>query len=209
MGLSGAGRRVNYMKLFTGASYSSFTSASKEMNLIKQLRERTSAPIKEVKAALVDSNWDIEVAQKELRKRGIVIASKKSSRTASEGLLALAQNHYKTALIELNCETDFVARNDIFQHLALSLANQALLLDNTNNNNNSSFHFGPQSLEEMKFNLQHPKINGETTVQNAITEVAAIMGENVRLRRGYVIPAPSHGLVSTYLHTTPQPGNFQ
>jgi translation elongation factor EF-Ts len=91
MGLSGAGRRVNYMKLYIGASYSSFTSASKEMNLIKQLRERTSAPIKEGKTALVDSNWDIEATQKELRKRGIVLASKKSSRTASEGLFALAQ----------------------------------------------------------------------------------------------------------------------
>ncbi|WJX59020.1 hypothetical protein P8452_44408 [Trifolium repens] len=189
------------MKLFTGANYSSF-SASNEMNLIKQLRERTSAPIKDVKAALVDSNWDIDAAQKELRKRGIVLASKKSSRTASEGLLALAQNDHRTTLIELNCETDFVARNDIFQHLALSLANQALLLANSS----SSFNFGPQSLEEMRLNLQHPKINGETTVQNAITEVAAMMGENVKLRRGFVMPAPSNGLVSTYLHTSPQPG---
>lgn len=91
------------------------------MNLIKQLRERTSAPIKDVKAALVDSNWDMDAAQKELRKRGKVLASKKSSRAASEGLLALAQNHHKAALIELNCETDFVARNDIFQHLVCSL----------------------------------------------------------------------------------------
>ncbi|KAL5079922.1 hypothetical protein RYX36_008343 [Vicia faba] len=197
MGLSGAGRRA-YTKLFTAAAnYSSF-SASNEMNLIKQLRERTSAPIKDVKAALVDSNWDIDAAQKELRKRGIVLASKKSSRTASEGLLALAQNHSKTALIELNCETDFVARNDIFQHLALSLANQALSLDNS--------HFGPQSFQDIRLNLQHPKINGETTVQNAITEVAAMMGENVKLRRGYVMPAPSNGFVSTYLHTSPQPG---
>lgn len=147
MGLSGAGRRA-YMKLFTAANYSSF-SASNEMNLIKQLRERTSAPIKDVKAALVDSNWDIDAAQKELRKRGVVLASKKSSRTASEGLLALAQNHHKTALIELNCETDFVARNDIFQHLALSLANQALLLDN----NSSPFHFGPQSFQVIFFSF--------------------------------------------------------
>ncbi|CAK8533834.1 unnamed protein product [Lathyrus sativus] len=201
-GLSGAGRRA-YMKLFTSAAkYSSF-SASNEMNLIKQLRERTSAPIKDVKAALVDSNWDIDAAQKELRKRGIVLASKKSSRAASEGLLALAQNHHKTALIELNCETDFVARNDIFQHLALSLANQALLL---HNNNSSSFHFGPQSFQDIRLNLEHPKINGETTVQNAITDVAAMMGENVKLTRAYVMPAPSNGLVSTYLHTSPQPG---
>lgn len=56
-------------------------------------------------------------------------------------------------------------------------------------------------------NLEHPKINGETTVQNAITEVAAMMGENVKLTRAYVMPAPSNGLVSTYLHTSPQPGN--
>jgi translation elongation factor EF-Ts len=62
--------------------------------------------------------------------------------------------------------------------------------------------------QEMRLNLQHPKINGETTVQNAITEVAAMMGENVKLRRGFVMPAPSNGLVSTYLHTSPQPGNY-
>jgi len=145
MVLSGVAVRRLCMKLFTAANYSSSSSsstASNEINLIKQLRERTSAPIKDVKAALVDSNWDLEAAQKELRKMGIVLASKKSSRTASEGLLALAQNHHKTALIELNCETDFVARNDIFQHLARSLANQALLLDT-----NHSFHFAPQSLE--------------------------------------------------------------
>jgi len=55
-------------------------------------------------------------------------------------------------------------------------------------------------------NLEHPKISGETTVQNAITEVAAMMGENVRLRRGYVLPTSSNGFISTYLHTSPQPG---
>lgn len=58
-----------------------------------------------------------EAAQKELRKRGVVLASKKSSRTAAEGLLALAQNRKKAVVVELNCETDFVARNDIFQYL--------------------------------------------------------------------------------------------
>lgn len=61
--------------------------------------------------------FDAEAAQKELRKRGKVLASKKSARTAAEGLLALAQNETKAAVIELNCETDFVARNDIFQYL--------------------------------------------------------------------------------------------
>ncbi|XP_028768729.1 elongation factor Ts, mitochondrial [Neltuma alba] len=180
-------------------------AASDQTNLIKQLRERTSAPIKDVKAALVDSNWDIELAQKELRKRGKVLASKKSSRTAAEGLLALAQNENKTAVIELNCETDFVARNEIFQFLALSLAKQALLVENASQRASCGFQVGPESLENMVLHLEHPKISGETTVQGAITEVAAIMGENVKLRRGFVMSTPSQGVISTYLHTSPQP----
>ncbi|KAJ7975790.1 Elongation factor Ts, mitochondrial [Quillaja saponaria] len=146
--------------------------AADQMNLTKQLRERTSAPIKDVKAALVKSNWDIEVAQKELRRRGMVLASKKLSHTAAEGLLALAQSESKAAFF-----------------LASFWA----------------FHFGPESLEELTLNLEHPKINGETTVQNAITEVAAMMGENVRVRRGFVMSTSSKGVLSTYLHTSPQP----
>lgn len=181
-------------------------SGSDQMNLIKQLRERTSSPIKDVKAALVETNWDIDAAQRELRKKGKVLAAKKSSRTAAEGLLALAQNEEKVAVIELNCETDFVARNEIFQHLALSLAKQALLVQNTSQHGSGAFHVQPQSLEDLFVNLEHPKINGETTIKNAITEVAAIMGENVKLRRGFVMSAPSQGILSTYLHSCPQPG---
>ncbi|CAN4097015.1 unnamed protein product [Withania somnifera] len=185
--------------------YSADISSSEQMNLIKLLRERTSAPIKEVKAALVTSNWDIEAAQKDLRKRGIVLASKKSSRTAAEGLLALAQNEKKAALIELNCETDFVARNEIFQYLALSLAKLALLLEGSQQ---SFAAFPVGHLEDLKLNLDHPKLSGERSVQNAITEVAAMMGENVKLRRGFAMCAPSLGVISTYLHTTPQPGRI-
>ncbi|KAI5339415.1 hypothetical protein L3X38_018687 [Prunus dulcis] len=176
------------------------------MSLIKQLRERTSAPIKDVKAALIDSNWDIEAAQKELRRRGKVLASKKSSRMAAEGLLALAHNESKAAVIELNCETDFVARNDIFQHLALALAKQALLVESSSQLSSGVFHVPSEDLEDLKLNLEHPKVSGEITVQNAITEVAAVMGENVKLRRGIVMSTTSHGVVSTYLHTSPQPG---
>lgn len=182
------------------------SSPSNQMNLIKQLRERTSAPMKDVKAALIASNWDIEDAQRELRKRGKVLASKKSARTAAEGFLALAQSENRAALVELNCETDFVARNDIFQHLALSLAKQALLVEGVPQQSDGPFHVGPENLEGFKLNLEHPKISGETTVQNAITEVAAMMGENVKLRRGYVMSASSNGVLSTYLHTSPQPG---
>jgi translation elongation factor EF-Ts len=62
------------------------------------------------------------------------------------------------------------------------------------------------SYQGLKLNLEHPKISGVTTVQNAITEVAAMMGENVRLRRGFVMSTSSNGVLSTYLHTSPQPG---
>ncbi|WMV60374.1 hypothetical protein MTR67_053759 [Solanum verrucosum] len=165
--------------------YSTEISSSEQMNLIKLLRERTKA------------------AQKDLRKRGIVLASKKSSRTAAEGLLALAQNERKAAVIELNCETDFVARNEIFQYLALSLAKLALLLEGSQQSF-AAFPIG--HLEELKLNLDHPKLSGEKSVQNAITEVAAMMGENVKLRRGFAMSAPSLGVISTYLHTSPQPG---
>ncbi|CAN1316022.1 Elongation factor Ts, mitochondrial [Linum perenne] len=96
--------------------------AAEQKNLIKQLRERTSAPINKVKASLVDCNWDIEAAQKDLRKRGIILASKKSARTATEGLLALAHTEGKAAIIELNCETDFVARNEALQRVGSELA---------------------------------------------------------------------------------------
>ncbi|XP_022728023.1 elongation factor Ts, mitochondrial-like [Durio zibethinus] len=181
-------------------------SSAEQMGLIKQLRERTSAPIKDVKASLVDCNWDIEAAQKDLRKRGKVLAMKKSSRTAAEGVLALAQNEGKAAIIELNCETDFVARNEIFEYLALALAKQALLVENSSQQAPGVFSFGPECLEDFKLNLEHPKVSGETTVQNAVTEVAAMMGENVKLRRAFVMSTSSHGVVSAYLHRSSQPG---
>ncbi|KAI5662144.1 hypothetical protein M9H77_21467 [Catharanthus roseus] len=185
--------------------YSSDVSASEQMSLIKKLRERTSAPIKDVKSALVASNWDIEAAQKELRKRGMVLASKKASRTAAEGLLALAQNERKAAVIELNCETDFVARNEIFQYLALSLARLALLVE-VSQELSGAASVGPEVLEELKMEFDHPKLSGEKTVQSAIMEVALMMGEHVKLRRGFSMPTPSSGVISTYLHTSPQPG---
>lgn len=58
----------------------------------------------------------------------------------------------------------------------------------------------------MEINLDHPKLCGETTVQNAVTEVAAMVGENVKVRRGFAVSRSSHGVISSYLHTSPQPG---
>ncbi|KAL5972315.1 hypothetical protein ACLOJK_041568 [Asimina triloba] len=192
--------------------------ASEQMNLVKQLRERTGAPIKDVKASLVACDWDLgitrsfllrllvaEAAQKDLRKRGVVLASKKSSRTAAEGLLAIAQNEKKATVIELNCETDFVARNEIFQHLALSLARMALSVESSAVQGSTGSPLVIESLEDMLISLAHPKLSGERTVQSAITEVAAMVGENVKLRRGFSLSISSAGVVSTYVHSSPRP----
>lgn len=181
-------------------------SSSDQMILIKELRERTSAPIKDVKSALVECNWDIEAAQKELRRRGVYLASKKSSRTATEGLLALAQSDSKAAVIELNCETDFVARNEIFQYMALSLAKLALSAEASSQQVAEAFPVTLEYLESLKLHLDHPKISGEKSVQEAVTELAAMMGENVKLRRGFAMSKTSPGVISTYLHSSPQPG---
>ncbi|KAI0496991.1 hypothetical protein KFK09_023317 [Dendrobium nobile] len=186
--------------------YSLEVSASEQLNLIKQLRERTSAPIKHVKSALVDCKWDIDAAQKDLRKRGVVLASKKSSRTAAEGLLAAAQSDNRAVIIELNCETDFVARNDVFQHLALAVARTALSRAGPVQEVQEAFHFGSEYMQNMNVDLSHPKLSGETTVQSAITEVASMVGENVKLRRGIALSTLSHGVVCSYLHSCPQPG---
>ncbi|XP_057516176.1 elongation factor Ts, mitochondrial isoform X1 [Amaranthus tricolor] len=188
-----------FLRRYSAAS----SSSSDQLSLIKQLRERTSAPIKDVKSALVECDWDIEAAQKELRRRGVYLASKKSSRMASEGLLALAQNDTKAAIIELNCETDFVARNDIFQYMALSLAKLALSAES---HSSEAFAITPEYLESLKLNLAHPKLTGEKSVQEAVTELAAMMGENVKLRRGFTLSKTSPGVIATYLHTSPQPG---
>ncbi|XP_008672196.1 elongation factor Ts, mitochondrial isoform X1 [Zea mays] len=184
--------------------FGSEVSSSEQMNLIKQLRQRTSAPIKDVKASLVTCNWDIEAAQKDLRKRGVALAAKKSSRTAAEGLLAIAQDDKRAAVVELNCETDFVARNDVFQYLASSLAKMALSAQGPGE---LFMPFGPELLENMPINLDHPKLSVETTVQSAVTEVAAMVGENVKLRRGFMLSTTAHGVVSSYMHTCPQPAS--
>lgn len=63
-----------------------------------------------------------------------------------------------------------------------------------------------QFMQDLKINFEHPKMSGERTVHNAITEVAAMVGENVKLRRGFAMSTSSPGVISTYLHTCPKPG---
>lgn len=162
--------------------------------------------MKDVKAALVQCNWDLEAAFTELRKKGLAAVSKKASRVATEGLLALCEKPGIASIIELNSETDFVARNDIFQHLASCVANAALSLYDTNSGVSSDTSaIDIQALESVRIKLDHPKLNCEATVREAVQEAASIMGENLKLRRGFHI-STSSGVVSSYLHATPQPG---
>lgn len=200
----GNGNRYTSSGMFF-RGYATNLSSAEQMNLIKQLRERTSAPIKDVKTSLVSCDWDIEAAQKDLRKRGVVLVMKKASRIANEGLLALATNGSKAAIIELNCETDFVARNDLFQYMALSVAKGALLVE-CPQSGPGVYSLELENLEALKLKLDHSKLGGDLPIGMAITDVAAMMGENIKLRRALTVCAPSKGIVSTYLHTSPAPG---
>ncbi|MCO5572643.1 hypothetical protein L7F22_026401 [Adiantum nelumboides] len=182
--------------------------AASQTTLIRQLREKSSAPIKNVKAALVQCNWDMEAAFTELRKKGLAAVSKKASRAATEGLLALSKKPGMASIIELNSETDFVARNDIFQHLASRVAQAALSLCDTSTSKGrlpGTSVIDLHALESVRIKLEHPKLISEGTVQEAIQEAASIIGENLKLRRAFLVSSNS-GLVSSYLHASLQPG---
>ncbi|CAA3027011.1 elongation factor Ts, mitochondrial [Olea europaea subsp. europaea] len=133
---------------------------------------------------------------------GFTRGVKRPTEMLSESLLALAQNKEKAVVVELNCETNFVARNEIFQYMALSLAKSPLLLEGSKQSS-CTMLVAPECLE---MNLEHPKLNGEKTVQNAITVLAAMTGENVKLGGAFTMFVPSYGVLSTYLHQSPQPG---
>src|SRR5579871_3654469 len=93
---------------------------------VKQLRERTGAGMMECKKALVETQGDLDAAAELMRKSGLAKADKKASRIAAEGTLAVERSEHSAVMLELNCETDFVARSDEFQGFARELAKAAL-----------------------------------------------------------------------------------
>src|SRR5271166_1134799 len=97
--------------------------------LVKDLREKTGAGILDCKKALTEAGGDMEAAVDWLRKKGLSAAAKKAGRVAAEGLVAVASNGTKAAMVEVNAETDFVARNESFQGFALQTAKTALESD--------------------------------------------------------------------------------
>lgn len=156
--------------------------------LIKELRERSGAGMMDCKRALDESKGDMEAAIDWLRKKGLSQAAKKSGRVAAEGLIAVASNGTTAAVIELNSETDFVARNDQFQALAHEIANEALA--------------SGTDIEALKAQKMSAT---SKTVAESITDAVATIGENMNLRR-VATASVKQGVVTTYIHGAVKPG---
>ncbi|WP_117191360.1 translation elongation factor Ts [Rhizobium terrae] len=150
--------------------------------LVKELREKSGAGMMDCKKALAETNGDIEAAIDWLRAKGIAKADKKSGRTAAEGLIGIAAAGHKAVVVEINSETDFVARNDAFQDLVRGVANVALSTDGT---------------VEAIAAATYPA-SGKP-VADTIKDAIATIGENMTLRRAAMLQV-EHGVVATYVH---------
>lgn len=154
-------------------------------SLVKELREKTGAGMMDCKKVLTETDGDMEKAIELLRERGIAKAAKKSGRVAAEGLVeAVISEDGKTgAIIEVNSETDFVAKNEEFKTFVENVANQVL---KTN----------PKDVEEL---LAQPAMFEEgKTVQESLVGKIATIGENLTIRR--FVRFESEGLVEKYIH---------
>ncbi len=149
--------------------------------LVKELRDKTGAGMMDCKAALNETKGDLEAAVDWLRKKGLSKAAKKSGRTAAEGLIGLAVSGSKGVLVEVNSETDFVARNDQFQDMVRTIAGIALQTG--------------ADVEALKA-AAYP---GGGTVAEKIANLVATIGENMTLRRVAMVTVDG-GTVGTYMH---------
>lgn len=151
-------------------------------SLVKQLRETSGAGMMDCKKALAETSGDVEAAVDWLRKKGLAAAAKKASRTAAEGLVGMTVSGTKGALVEVNAETDFVARNDIFQGFVKQTA--ALALEATGD-------------VEALANASYP--GTDRTVEGQLKELVGTIGENMALRRSAALSVGS-GVVAGYMH---------
>ena len=151
--------------------------------MVKDLREKTGAGMMDCKAALDQNNGDIEAAIDWLRTKGLAKAAKKSGRVAAEGLIGLRVSGKKGVVVEVNSETDFVARNEEFQSLVTTIANVAL----------------EKSANVDALNGTH--YPGGGTVQEAIQNAIATIGENMTLRRAAELSV-HEGVIGSYIHSS-------
>jgi len=147
---------------------------------VKQLRERTGAGMMECKKALVETHGDLDAAAELMRKTGLAKADKKATRVAAEGTVAIARDGLKAVLVEVNCETDFVARGDEFQAFAIQVAQTALRVH----------------ADTVEAVLAAP--HGESTLDGYRRALVAKIGENISVRRLTSLTAPT--ALGTYLH---------
>jgi elongation factor Ts len=154
--------------------------------MVKELRERTGAGMMDCKSALQEAAGAMEQAVDLLRKRGLAKAAKKAGRIAAEGLIGVAVEDSKGVVVEVNSETDFVARNDLFQGLVKMIANVALSV-------------GPD-VEKIKA----AKI-GDITLAEGIADTIAKIGENMSLRRASSLSV-ANGILGSYVHNSVELG---
>ena len=156
--------------------------------MVKELRETTSAGMLDCKKALTETDGDMEKAVDWLRKKGLASAAKKASRIAAEGLVAVAVEGNKGAVVEVNSETDFVAKNEIFQEYVQDAALVALMSSG--------------EVCNMK-TFQCPKVH--KSFEERLTDMIAKIGENMNLRRAKMIEV-SNGVIAAYVHNAVKPG---
>jgi elongation factor Ts len=156
--------------------------------LVKELREKTGAGMMDCKRALGETGGDMEAAVDWLRKKGLAAAAKKAGRIAAEGLVGAATRTVAGAVVEVNSETDFVARNELFQAFVRTVAGLAV--------------GGNGDVEALK---QTPYPGTGRTVAEELTELVARIGENLVLRRSARLAVAS-GVVASYVHNSLAPG---
>ena len=156
--------------------------------LVKELRDKTGAGMMDCKKALSETDGDVEEAIDWLRKKGVASAAKKAGRVAAEGLVGTFVEGNRGALVEINCETDFVARNEEFQGFVASCAKLALDAGG--------------DLEALA-GTAYP--DGSGPVRDKLTNMIATIGENMNLRRTAVVSV-EQGVVAAYVHNNVAPG---
>jgi elongation factor Ts len=155
--------------------------------MVKDLREKTGAGMMDCKTALSETDGDMEAAVDWLRTKGLASAAKKAGRVAAEGLIGMATEGTAGALVEVNSETDFVARNDKFQDMVSTIARLAMKADST------------EQLSSMAYG------SGGLTVADQLKEMVGSIGENMVLRRNERIKV-SEGVIGSYMHNAAAPG---
>lgn len=160
-------------------------------SLVKTLREKTGAGMMDCKKALAEVNGNLEEAVDWLRKKGLAAAAKKAGRVAAEGLVGVASSsdHRVATVVEINAETDFVSKNEHFQKMVSTIASTITTNDVTLDTVLDAAYPGGES----------------QTIQDEITRLIAVIGENMNLRR-FIKLSVTDGVVATYIHGGVAPG---